>query len=129
MANSQTSAKKIASLARIELTDAEAERVQSEFDSILDYIHQIDTVEIPDSGGGAAQGGVVSGDGAHDLHGQDLAGGGLLFQGRAAPGAEFVAICARQSNLPEGARTLASPARTGLPSMVQVVFSRTRRLA
>ncbi len=48
MSQSQTSAQKIASLARIELTDEESAKVQSEFDSILEYIHQLDEVEIPD---------------------------------------------------------------------------------
>lgn len=48
MSNSQTSAQKIASLARIELTDDEAAKVQVEFDKVLKYIHQIDTVEIPE---------------------------------------------------------------------------------
>ena len=36
---------------------------------------------------------------------------------------------ARQSNLAEGARTIASPLRTGLPSTRQRVSSRTRRFA
>ena len=48
MSQSQTSAQKIASLARIELTDEESAKVQSEFDSILEYIHQLDEVKIPD---------------------------------------------------------------------------------
>ena len=48
MSQSQTSAKKIASLARIELTDEEAQTAQVEFDKILKYIHQIDQLEIPD---------------------------------------------------------------------------------
>lgn len=48
MADSKTSAQKIASLARIELTDEEAVKIQAEFDSILNYIHQLDEVEIPD---------------------------------------------------------------------------------
>ena len=47
MPESQTSAKKIASLARIELTEEEAATVQVEFEKILKYIHQIDQVEIP----------------------------------------------------------------------------------
>ena len=38
MADSQPSAQKIALLARIELTDEESAKVQSEFDSILNYI-------------------------------------------------------------------------------------------
>lgn len=49
MPESKTSAQKIASLARIELTDEEAASVQEEFDKILKYIHQIDSVEIPES--------------------------------------------------------------------------------
>lgn len=48
MSSSQTSAQKIASLARIELTDDEAAKVQVEFEKILEYIHQIDQVEIPE---------------------------------------------------------------------------------
>jgi aspartyl-tRNA(Asn)/glutamyl-tRNA(Gln) amidotransferase subunit C len=48
MAQSSTSAQKIASLARIELTDEESAEVQIEFDKILQYIHQLDQVEIPD---------------------------------------------------------------------------------
>ena len=48
MAQSKTSAQKIASLARIELTDEESAKVQTEFDSILNYIHQLDQVEIPE---------------------------------------------------------------------------------
>ena len=48
MADSQPSAQKIALLARIELTNEESAKVQSEFDSILNYIHQIDNVEIPE---------------------------------------------------------------------------------
>ncbi len=48
MSQSPTSAQKIASLARIELTDDESCKVQSEFDSILAYIHQLDKVEIPE---------------------------------------------------------------------------------
>ena len=48
MAQSKTSAQKIASLARIELTDEESAKVQAEFDSILNYIHQLDKVEIPE---------------------------------------------------------------------------------
>ena len=48
MAESKTSAQKIASLARIELTDEESAKVQTEFDSILNYIHQLDQVEIPE---------------------------------------------------------------------------------
>jgi len=48
MSESQTSAQKIASLARIELTDDEAATVQVEFEKILKYIHQIDQVEIPE---------------------------------------------------------------------------------
>lgn len=43
-----TSAQKIASLARVELTDEQASEVQQEFDKILGYIHQIDSVEIPE---------------------------------------------------------------------------------
>lgn len=48
MSESQTSAKKTASLARIELTDEEAATFQVEFEKILKYIHQIDQVEIPE---------------------------------------------------------------------------------
>ena len=48
MAKTSTSAQKIAALARIELTDEESARMQTEFDSILQYIHQLDSVEIPD---------------------------------------------------------------------------------
>jgi aspartyl-tRNA(Asn)/glutamyl-tRNA(Gln) amidotransferase subunit C len=48
MSQSPTSAQKIASLARIELTDEESSKVQSEFDTILEYIHQLDKVEIPE---------------------------------------------------------------------------------
>lgn len=48
MAQKTTSAQKIASLARIELTDEESARLQTEFDSILKYIHQLDTVTIPE---------------------------------------------------------------------------------
>ena len=48
MSESKITAQKIASLARIELTDEEAASVQVEFDKILQYIHQIDSVEIPD---------------------------------------------------------------------------------
>ena len=44
----KTSAQKIASLARIELTSEEAAKVQAEFDTILNYIHQLDEVEIPE---------------------------------------------------------------------------------
>ena len=47
MTESKTSAQKIASLARIELSDEESARIQSEFDSILNYIHQLDEVHIP----------------------------------------------------------------------------------
>ncbi len=47
MSQSPTSAQKIASLARIELTDEESAKVQTEFDTILEYIHQLDKVEIP----------------------------------------------------------------------------------
>ncbi len=48
MSESQTSAQKIAALARIELNDDEAAKVQVEFEKILKYIHQIDQVEIPE---------------------------------------------------------------------------------
>lgn len=48
MAIPKTSAQKIASLARIELSDEEAAIAQGEFDRILEYIHQLDQVDIPD---------------------------------------------------------------------------------
>ena len=48
MSESKITAQKIASLARIKLTDEEAASVQVEFDKILQYIHQIDSVEIPE---------------------------------------------------------------------------------
>lgn len=48
MAKTSTSAQKIAGLARIELTDEEAARLQTEFDSIVQYIHQLDSVVIPE---------------------------------------------------------------------------------
>ena len=48
MVKQPTLAQKIAGLARIELTDDESNRLQSEFDSILEYIHQLDGVEIPE---------------------------------------------------------------------------------
>lgn len=48
MAATETTAQKIASLARIELTDQQASGVQEEFDKILGYIRQIDSVEIPE---------------------------------------------------------------------------------
>lgn len=48
MAIQKTSAQKIASLARIELSAEEAAAAQGEFDRILEYIHQLDQVDIPD---------------------------------------------------------------------------------
>ena len=48
MSESPTSAKKIASLARIELTEEEAQTAQVEFDKILTYIHQVDEIDIPE---------------------------------------------------------------------------------
>ena len=42
------SAEKIASLARIELDPQDAPKIQTEFEKILAYIHQLDSVEIPE---------------------------------------------------------------------------------
>ncbi|MDD2657224.1 MAG: aspartyl/glutamyl-tRNA amidotransferase subunit C [Candidatus Pacebacteria bacterium] len=49
--------KKLAALARITLEDTQLEKFTSEFDAILAYVGQLETLDLESAGGGSASGG------------------------------------------------------------------------